>query len=166
MKTAPAGEDGNKQRSRRRLTVAVKNSLRELRTQLSLLHHQVSTRVELNDVDLDCLELITRLGPISPSALARATGLHPATMTGIIDRLQRGGWAVRERDPEATDRRAVTVRAVRDRNGELLKLYSGMNSALDEICADYTEAQLQLLADFLSRATAAGVDATRDLTKR
>jgi DNA-binding MarR family transcriptional regulator len=26
-------------------------------------------------------------------------------MTGILDRLQRGGWVVRERDPEAADRR-------------------------------------------------------------
>jgi DNA-binding MarR family transcriptional regulator len=159
-------EGGDQPRSRRRLTVALKDSLRELRNQLSLLHHQVSTHLDLKDVDLVCLELITRHGPISPTVLAGKAGLHPATMTGIIDRLQRGGWAVRERDPDAADRRAVTIRPARGRNRELFELYSGMNSSLDQICAGYTDAELELLVDFLSRATAAGLDATKDLADR
>ena len=150
-------------RDRRRAVTSVKESLRDLRNQLSLLNHQVSSAVELKDVDLDCLELIARLGPMSPSALARRAGLHPATLTGILDRLQRGGWIARERDPEATDRRAITVRALRGRNGELFRHYSGMNSAMDTICADYSDAELRLLNDFLRRVTAAGHDATTDL---
>lgn len=148
---------------RRRYTVAVKDAMRELRNQLSLLNHQVGVAVSLRDVDLDCLELIGRHGPLTPSALARRAGLHPATLTGILDRLQRGGWIVRERDPGATDRRTVTVRALRDRNVELFRRYAGMSRALDRICADYSEAELRLLADFLRRATEAGRRATDDL---
>jgi DNA-binding MarR family transcriptional regulator len=148
---------------RRRATVALKESLRELRNQLSLLNHQVSAHLALKDVDLDCLELIARHGPLSPSALARRAGLHPATMTGILDRLQKGGWIVRERDPEAPDRRAVAVRAVRGRNGELFRLYAGMNAAMDELCAEYSEEELALIAGFLQRATSAGNTATGDL---
>src|SRR6266498_3929229 len=91
-------------RRRRRLTTAIKESLRELRSQLSLLNHQVSARIELKDVDLDCLELINRHGPISPSALARSAGLHPATMTGILDRLERGGWVARDREDRKSTR--------------------------------------------------------------
>ena len=150
-------------REQRRAITAVKESLRDLRNQLSLLNHQVSSAVRIKDVDLDCLELIQRAGPLSPSVLARTAGLHPATLTGILDRLQRGGWIVRERDPEAADRRAITVRALRDRNGELIRHYAGMNTAMDAICADYTEAELELLADFLRRVTAAGHDATAEL---
>ncbi|MGH3468329.1 MAG: MarR family transcriptional regulator [Thermocrispum sp.] len=150
-------------RRRRRLTSAVKDSLRELGNQLSLLNHRVGVQVELKDGDLDCLEVVNRHGPLSPSALARHAGLHPATMTGILDRLQRGGWVVRERDPDAPDRRAVAVRALRDRNAELFGLYSGMNSSMDQICAGYTDAELELLADFLRRTTDAGRDATDEL---
>src|SRR6266545_4170113 len=101
--------DADAARRRRRLTTAIKESLRDLRNQLALLNHQVGARVELKDVDLDCLELISRHGPLSPSALARRAGLHPATVTGILDRLERGGWIARQRDP--SDRRAVTVHA-------------------------------------------------------
>ncbi|GAA4548160.1 MarR family transcriptional regulator [Amycolatopsis samaneae] len=151
---------------RRRSTVAVKESMRELRRQLSLLNHQVGVRLELKDVDLDCLALIGADGPLSPSALARRAGLHPATVTGILDRLQRGGWIVRERDPDAADRRAVTVRAVRDRTAEIFGLYAGMNTAMDRLCAGYSEAELDLLAGFLRRATEAGREATDDLAAR
>jgi DNA-binding MarR family transcriptional regulator len=152
-------------RSRRRLATEIKDSLRELSNQLSLLNHQVGARLDLKDVDLDCLEIITRYGPMSPSAVARRAGLHPATMTGVLDRLQRRGWIVRERDPDAVDRRAVTVRALRDRNAEVFQLYSGMNSTMDELLAGYSEAELQLLADFLQRTTSAGHTATATLAE-
>ena len=132
MQKMPASGLGTARR-RRQLTRAIKASLRELSNQLSLLNHHVSAHVDLNDTDLDCLELINRHGPLTPSALARRAGLHPATITGILDRLERGRWVARERDP--TDRRAVVVRALRDRNAELFHLYSGMNTAMDELCA-------------------------------
>jgi len=149
-------------RHRPRLTTAIKESLRELSIQLSLLNHHVSGRLALNDVDLDCLDLISRHGPLSPSALARRAGLHPATITGILDRLERGGWVTRERDQ--ADRRAVTVRALRDRAAEVLRLYSGMNASMDQICAGYTDTELELLADFLRRTAGAGRTATDALS--
>lgn len=155
---------GGGPRRRRRLTTAIKESLRAATNQLSLLNHQVGVRLAVKDVDLDCLDLIARYGPLSPTALARRAGLHPATMTGILDRLQRGGWIVRERDPDAGDRRSVTLRATRDRNAELFGLYAGMNSAMDRICADYSEVELEVIADFLRRTTAAGHDATETLS--
>ena len=150
-------------RQRRRQTLAVRESLRELTRQLSLLNHQVGTRLDIRDIDLECLDLIAKHGPVSPSALAKRAGLHPATMTGILDRLERGGWISRDRDPDATDRRAVTIRLRRERGAEVLGLYSGMNTSLEQICAGYTDAELELLAGFLRRTTDAGRQATDTL---
>lgn len=149
-------------RARRQLTTQIKNGLRDLHNQLSTLNRQVGGHLAIKDTDLDCLDLVNRHGPLSPGALARRAGLHPATMTGILDRLEKAGWIARERDP--ADRRAVTVRALPDRGSEVYRLFAGMNSALDAICADYDEPQLALLADFLSKATGAGQTASRDLT--
>lgn len=157
--------DSAEARRRRRSATLIKEAMRELNNQLALLNHHVGVRLSLRDVDLDCLDLIARHGPLTPSALARRAGLHPATVTGILDRLQRGGWIVRERDPDATDRRSVIVRALRERNGELFRLYAGMNAEMDEICAGYDEAQLELIADFLGRAGEAGRRATDELTE-
>jgi DNA-binding MarR family transcriptional regulator len=148
-------------RRRRGLSVAIKQSLRELRNQLSLLNRHIGARVDLKDVDLDCVDLIARHGPLSPSALAQRAGLHPATMTGILDRLERDGWVTRDRVP--SDRRAVLVGALRDRNAEMIRLYSGMNAAMDQICAGYADAELELIADFLRRTTNAGRNAADEL---
>ena len=149
-------------RRRRRLAAAIGKSLRELAIQLSLLNHQIGARLELQDVDIDCLDLIDRLGPLSPSGLARQAGLHPATITGILDRLESGGWVVRERDQ--SDRRAVLVRAQRDRYPDLMRLYAGMNRSMNEIYAGYEESELEVIADFLQRTANAGRGATDALS--
>src|SRR6266480_6651892 len=149
---------------RRRLTAGIKQSLRALSIQLSLLNHQVGARAGLNDVDLDCLDLVNRYGPVSPSALAERAALHPATLTGILDRLERGGWIARERDP--SDRRAVVVRAVRERVPDLLRLYAGMNRSMNEIYAGYDESERELIADFLQHTANAGRSATEELSDK
>jgi DNA-binding MarR family transcriptional regulator len=154
----PAARDGGAARPRRRSITAVKEGLRELDSQLSLLNHHVGDRLGLKDVDLECLDLIARHGPLSPGALARRAGLHPATMTGILDRLERAGWVTRDRDP--SDRRAVLIRPLRDRSAELFRLYAGMNRSMDELCEDYSDEELELLAGFLRRTTDAGKAAT------
>jgi len=78
-------------------------------------------------------------------------------MTGVLDRLEKGGWITRERDP--ADRRAVLIQAARERGAEVLKLYSGMNSAIAGICSSYSEPELAAIGDFLKRCTEAGSDA-------
>jgi DNA-binding MarR family transcriptional regulator len=149
-------------RDRRRRQSEIKDSLRELGNQLRLLNYNVSGKLSMKDIDLDCLDIVQRHGPLSPSALSRRTGLHPATMTGILDRLERGGWIARERDP--ADRRAVLLRAERGRGAEIFRLYAGMNAAMDGICDTYDDAELDVLADFLQRCVAAGRSATETLT--
>jgi DNA-binding MarR family transcriptional regulator len=144
-------------RERRRLSRTIKESLRDVSAQLSRLNHEVGGRVNVRTGDLECLDQIGREGPLSPTSLARLTGQHPATLTGILDRLERDGWIARERDP--SDRRGVVVRAERGRGAEILRLFlveSGMSPALDEIMAGYTDAELQVIADFLRRTATAG----------
>ncbi len=153
--------DPDAARRRRRLNREIKEALRDLSIQLALLNHRIGGHIELKGTDLECLDLISRHGPVSPSALARRAGLHPATMTGILDRLERGGWIARDRDP--ADRRGVVVRANPGRGAEIFRLYAGMNTAMDQICAGYADDDLDLLAGFLRRTAEAGQAATAKL---
>ena len=153
----------DERRAKRRLTLDVRDSMRELSIQLDLLNHQVSQRLDMRDVDLDCLDLIGRHGPLGASALARLAGLHPATMTGVLDRLEKGGWIVRERSAE--DRRAIVVRAAKERGAEIYALYSGMNASMEQLLDGYTAQELTVIADFLTRARDAGIAATSELAR-
>jgi DNA-binding MarR family transcriptional regulator len=60
--------------------------------------------------DWDVLSALRRAGTpyrLSPSQLAKDLMVHPATMTGRIDKLEAAGWVRRLADPQ--DRRATQV---------------------------------------------------------
>lgn len=150
-------------RRRRRLTNRIKDGLRDLSVQMALLNHQVGTHLDLRDTDLECLDLVSRYGPIGPTALAKRAGLHPATLTGILDRLERGGWVVRR--PNPNDRRAVLVQIIKEKEAEVVAMFSGLNQAMDGVCSDYDDADLVKIADFLLRTSRASRIATEDLAE-
>jgi DNA-binding MarR family transcriptional regulator len=153
--------DAGSQRRRSALNFAIRESLRDVGVQLSLLNNRIGSHLDLKGSDLECLDLIDRLGPVSPSVLARRAGLHPATMTGVMDRLERAGWITRERDP--ADRRAVVIHPVISRRADVLRLVAGMGAAMARICADYSDGELELIAGFLRRTAQAGREAAAEL---
>ncbi|MGN6793523.1 MAG: MarR family transcriptional regulator [Streptosporangiaceae bacterium] len=145
---------GPSDRERRRKVAETFSGLRDLRIELAVLNHRVGTRVRLRDLDFDCLDVIARSGPISPSALAGRLGVHLATMTGVLDRLEQGGWVTRGRAPG--DRRAVVLASPPDRQREVYAEFDGMNTRMGQILARYSDDQLDAIVDFLRQTAAAG----------
>jgi len=135
--------------------------MREMSMQLSLLNQTVGGCIGMAFLDLQTLDVISRRGPLTPSELASMSGLSPATMTGILDRLENEGWVRRERDPH--DRRKVNLHANPRRGSEIFGRYRGMQDRLRQICADYTDDQLALLIDFIGQVIDAGTGATAQL---
>ena len=146
---------------RSQLNQDIRTALRDVSAQLSLLTRRISGHLDLKDTDLQCLDLIDAQGPLSPSTLARLAGLHPATMTGVIDRLERDGWITRERHPG--DRRGVLLRVLPGRRQDVLRLASGMNAEMARICAGYEDRDLQTIASFLRQTATAGRTAITQL---
>lgn len=141
----------------------VQLALRSMGTQLGRLNSTIAALLELRAGDIELLDHIGRVGPVSPSALAGQLHIHPATMTGILDRLEQGGWIVRERD--SPDRRKVQLRAVRARAPELVKLYAPMNASLMKISSEFTADQLEAIRDFLVSIGEAASVVVEDLHK-
>jgi DNA-binding MarR family transcriptional regulator len=143
---------------RRHRVLQVKRALREVNNQVALLSHRVSARAEVKDIDLDTL---SQHGAMSATSLARGIGLHPATMTGVLDRLEKSGWILRQRAEH--DRRAVVIGIDPKRNADLVSLYAGMDSAMDDVVASFTDAELDIITAFLRRTTEAGQASTAEL---
>ena len=61
----------------------------------------------LAPTDLVGMCLLQLHGPATPGWLAEMTGLSTGAITGVVDRLERGGYVARAQDPH--DRRRVIV---------------------------------------------------------
>src|SRR5256885_8565560 len=64
-------------------------------------------RLGVSESDLRCLNIVENVGGISAGELAVQAGLTAGAVTGVIDRLERAGYA--RRIPDPADRRRVTV---------------------------------------------------------
>ena len=91
---------------------------------------------------------------IELAVLNHRVGVHLATMTGILNRLEEGGWITRDRS--ASDRRAVVVASVPARQRQLFEAFAPMNTRMGGIWDGYAADELDLIADFLTRTVAAG----------
>ena len=81
--------------------------LRRIMRAMDVYSRQLAGSHGLTGPQMLCLREITTRGSLTTGALARAVALSPATLTGILDRLEARGLVSRERRPE--DKRRVLV---------------------------------------------------------
>jgi DNA-binding transcriptional ArsR family regulator len=114
---------------------------------MQLLGQVSAERIGINVTDLNCLNIVALAGPMTAGELARATGLTTASITGVLDRLEDGGFVRRERDPK--DRRRVIV-TLNPGPGlrEIGPTFGPLVRAWREAAAGYSDEDLRLLLDF------------------
>ncbi|GAA1290060.1 MarR family transcriptional regulator [Pseudonocardia aurantiaca] len=121
-----------------------------------VLHNQaVAQKLGLGGSDSQFLSLLRTHGPLTPGRLAELSGLTTGTVTGVIDRLERGGYVRRERD--ATDRRKVLVTQVPEAMAAIAEHYREQGEHLNAVLRRRDAAQLRVIADFLAEVNGAEV---------
>src|SRR5262245_30735824 len=129
---------------------AVLREVRRMTAQSVLISEAVSARFGLNSSDLECLDLALLSGGATAGEFAKATGLTTGAITGVIDRLERAGYVRREKDPD--DRRKVVVRARTGMTRRIAPLYDSLQREMTALWSRYSEAELALILDFLTRS--------------
>jgi DNA-binding MarR family transcriptional regulator len=71
----------------------------------------------LGPTDTKALDLLGRHGALTPKRLGELTGLAPASITGMVDRLQRRGFLERRAHPEDGRRAWSRTSSARRRAG-------------------------------------------------
>jgi DNA-binding MarR family transcriptional regulator len=112
----------------------------------------LADRLGLNPTDLRCFELlVAESDPLStPGRLAELSGLTSGAITGVLDRLERGGFVTRRPDP--ADRRRISVEPVDGRVEELVAVLAPLDSAIDAVLAEDPIDQRVAIAAFLRTA--------------
>ena len=123
---------------------------RDLATAVIAFHEAGARRLGMTAAERKCAGLIAELGESTPKQLAEATGLSTGAITGIVDRLERAGYARREPNPR--DRRSVIVRPLNTERlaKETLPIFASLTEAMTSLDARYTPEQRELILKHLT----------------
>ena len=128
-------------------------NLRQFVIGLLIGNLEAAEAVGLNPSDLGGLCLLLLHGPSPAGRLAELTGLTTGAVTGVIDRLERAGFAQRVIDP--SDRRKVIVAPDEAKvERELLPRFTQLDRATSSgFYTRYSNDELATINGFLARLT-------------
>ena len=128
-----------------RLELAVRQAI----ASAILFNQQVADDAGMNLRDLQVLHLLQLHGPSQPRDLARWASVTTGGMTVILDRLEKEGYARRERNP--ADRRSCIVRLIPESLRKFEAVYASKAGLLSRAMDGYSEKDLRLLIGFLEK---------------
>lgn len=126
----------------------ISTTMRRVIAEVVLHNHAVAQRVGLAASDAQFVSLLAQHGSLTPGRLAGLTGLTTGTVTGVVDRLERGGYV--RRQPVPGDRRKVLVTLIPAAMAGLAEHYRDQGRHLDEVLAGRTPEELRVIALFLA----------------
>jgi DNA-binding MarR family transcriptional regulator len=128
---------------------AVLRSLRRVNLQGSFFGQTVAIRFGLSESDIEALALLIDSGAASAGKLSDLMGLTTGAVTRLVDRLEQAGYVRRVPDP--ADRRRVMVEVVPDKVAGVQATLARVGEAGSEEIGRYSEAELAVINDFLTR---------------
>ena len=105
-------------------------------------------RLGVNHTDLHCLNLIENSGRLTAGELSAQSGLTAGAVTGVIDRLERAGFARRVSDP--SDRRRVNLEVTPAFHRRAESIWGPMAADWHTMLAGrFTTPELRRIGDFV-----------------
>jgi DNA-binding MarR family transcriptional regulator len=130
----------------------------------SAFDNLAAERLGVNRTDLHCMNAIENAGGLTAGELAEETGLTTGAITGVIDRLERAGFARRVADPE--DRRRVKVEVTPKFYARADRIWGPLAAEWESRLTDrFTAEQLQAAIDFLRTTNELGRKHTERVRK-
>jgi DNA-binding MarR family transcriptional regulator len=142
-------------RSKRRLVDELIREFRISGNQDSAFDNLAAERLGINETDLHCLNIIQNGGGLTAGELADQSGLTNGAITGVLDRLERAGFARRLPDP--ADRRRVKVEVTPTFYKRADRIWRPMAEDWQATLGRrFTKEELLRMADFLRATTEIG----------
>ncbi|WP_189009550.1 MarR family winged helix-turn-helix transcriptional regulator [Paenibacillus marchantiophytorum] len=125
--------------------------MRGLGTRTVLYQQHVATSLGLYNNDFISVDILGEKGPITAGELSKLTGLATGSVTALIDRLEKIGYVRRQHDPQ--DRRKVIIVPEYESIEAFNATYSPLHQAMLKLASSYTAEELDLITQFLSKAS-------------
>jgi DNA-binding MarR family transcriptional regulator len=137
---------------RQDLLEAVYHSGRELSTAAVMFHTKLSELRGLSATEGKAIDILMRFGPLTAGEFGERSGLAPASVTGLMQRLEAKGVARRVRHVE--DKRKVLIELMGDQAAAAAPYFEDFMNGLAALLEGYSDEQLRTIADFSSKAAA------------
>jgi DNA-binding MarR family transcriptional regulator len=129
----------------------------------SLYSQRVAERLGLHPTDMQFLNLLDLLGPLTPGFLAQCSGLSSGGVTVVLDRLEKAGYVRRSSNPD--DRRSILVGIVSARHRRIMANYDEVQSQFESTLANFSDQELETVLRFFLAANETRPQETGDRAK-
>ena len=109
-------------------------------------------RLGVSETDLHCLNIIENAGGVTAGELAAQSGLTTGAVTGVIDRLEKKGFARRVSDP--ADRRRVKVEVTKAFYSRAERIWGPVAAEWASSLERFSAEQLESFQQFLRTTNA------------
>ena len=130
-------------------------------TAMVLFHTNLAARLGLSATDEKVLELIDRHKSLTPKEIAGRTGLAPASISAVLDRLESKRFLRRERNTD--DRRSFRVVAAPEHTRAVGALFTELVTELQALYAQYSTEELRTVLGFMEATVEIQERAARNL---
>lgn len=130
----------------------------------SFMSQRVADELALHPTDMQFVNLLDLLGPMTPGALAQCSGLSSGGVTVVLDRLEAAGYVRRAANPK--DRRSVLVHLEPKRQQRVDANYRSVQKQFAAVTEQFSEAELKTLLRFFAASGAKRLPATQGHSAR
>jgi MarR family transcriptional regulator, organic hydroperoxide resistance regulator len=118
----------------------------------SFLSQRAADALGLHPTDMQFVNLLDLLGPMTPGALAQWSGLSSGGVTVVLDRLEAAGYVRRGPNPE--DRRSVLIHLQPTQQKRVDANYKGVQEQFAKLTERFSEAELEVILRFFTASSA------------
>jgi DNA-binding MarR family transcriptional regulator len=115
-------------------------------TETALFHQEAAAASGLGITDMKTLSILLQEGPMTAGQIARRLNLTTGAVTNLIDRLERRGLVMRQRDQN--DRRKVIVAVNEAKLQTGGSPYEGIGEGFTRQLSSYSTAELEFLVSY------------------
>jgi MarR family transcriptional regulator, organic hydroperoxide resistance regulator len=139
-------------RKNKTLVPSLRHAVRLFIAGASFLSQRAADRLGLHPTDMQFVNLLDLLGPMTPGALAQWSGLSSGGVTVVLDRLESASYVRREPNPD--DRRSVLIHLQPTQQKRVDANYKGVQELFAEVTRGFSEAELEVILRFFTASSA------------